>query len=343
MKKINGREYKVTSVNRKLCTIDDYVEDCGVIWIKDPERPVSDLYYHVITHASGLGEAIRRELYDDAAHQLGRLTIWLFSFVKKLQSEKEGTDCIFVTSTPLSEMIWNKYPNCCHTCFGREYALPVYKGGKVDEKKWDGKVVPCTCLLHLAEVERRSQRLSRYEKTIIKKKLREYAEKTKPVEASEFSLDKFQERFQEIFASNLFATSIESIAFHLLEEIGEVCEALSSLYTYKGEKYARHETHSRKIRDLEDEIADVFSWIFALANKLRDIFTLPDRYFKKIVPDAPLKFRFRRYLTLSQIIWETYGNREYGVLGCRDCKKLLCECPIYLVNSEERTKNLLQT
>lgn len=342
MKRIGGKQYKVTSINRKLCSIDDYVEDCGVIWIVDPERPVSDLYYHVVTHASALGEAIRRELYDDVVHQLGRLTIWLFSLVKKLQSEKEGIDRIFTMPTPLSEMIWNKYPNCCHACFGREYSLPLHRGEKVQEKKWTGDIVPCTCLLHLAEVERRSQRLSLYEKRLIKDKIREYAKKNKPVEASELSLDKFQERFQQIFAPNLFATSIESIAFHLLEEIGEVSEALSSLYTYKKDKYARYKNYLRKRRDLENEIADVFSWIFALANKLRDIFSLPDRYFKKIVPDAPLKFRFRRYLTLSQIIWETYGNKEHGVLGCRDCKKLVCGCPIYLVNSEEKVNSLLQ-
>jgi NTP pyrophosphatase (non-canonical NTP hydrolase) len=340
MKTIDGRQYRVTAENRGLCSIDDYVEDCGVIWVKDPERPVSDLYYHVISHASKLGEAIRRELYDDARHQLGRLAIWLFSLVKKLRSDKQGGDAIFTVSTTLSEIIWTKYPNCCPVCFGREYALPVIRGEQKEE--WHGNVMPCTCLLHLADMETRSEKWSAREKQAIRQKLHEYAHRTKPQNDSEFSLNVFQERFKNIFASNLFATSIESIAFHLLEEIGEVCEALSFLYTFETEQEATNEAYVQRMVDLQGEIADVFSWVFALANKLRDVFSLPDRYFVRMFPDAPVHPQFGSYVTLSQIIWETYGNKAHGVLGCRDCNKLVCGCNIHLVTNEQSVKKLLK-
>jgi len=340
VREIDGKQYRVDSGNHGTASVDDYVEDCGVIWVKDLERPVSDLSYHVISHASKLGEAIRQELYDDARHQLGRLTIWLFSLCKRLQSDKSGADAIFSLSTPLSEIIWSKYPACCPVCFGREYVLPVARGEQPEE--WQGDIMPCSCLLHLADVEGRSQKLSREEKRLIQQELRKYAERTKPDTSAEFGLDAFQERSNKVFAPNLFAISIESTAFHLLEEIGEVCEALSSLYTFDQEEQGNFKrAYAQKKLDLEDEIADVFSWIFALANKLRDIFSLPDRYFKAMFPDAPVQPSFGPYLTLSQVIWETYGNKAHNVLGCRDCNKLVCECNIYLATTESSVQEVL--
>ena len=76
MKELGEIQHKVNRDNRGSCNIDFYAHDCGIIWSKDKERPVFDLYYHVIEHASKLGEALRRELYDIAIHELGRTTIW---------------------------------------------------------------------------------------------------------------------------------------------------------------------------------------------------------------------------------------------------------------------------
>lgn len=218
-KKIEGREYKVTENNIGSCIIDDFVQDCGTIWTKDLERPVFDLYYHLVLHASKLGEALRRQMYDDAIHELGRTTIWLLSFINKIQNVTREEDGIFSISKPLSQIIWEKYPNCCPVCFGEKIIIPEPKCDKNDD--WKGTLVPCQCLRRLSHVETRDQKLSESEKKSIKKKLIQYAQKNKPTDPNAFSLNWFQDMFEKIYAANIFTFNIEAIGFHLLEEIGE--------------------------------------------------------------------------------------------------------------------------
>ncbi|MHA1381397.1 MAG: hypothetical protein ACTSRG_23770 [Candidatus Helarchaeota archaeon] len=168
--------------------------------------------------------------------------------------------------------------------------------------------------------------------------LREYALKHKKEEIN-YSLNYFQEMYNDIYSANLFVTDIEDIGFHLLEEIGEIAEALTKLYTYKDETDASEKTRTRKIEELENEIADTCSWIFTLSNKLREIFQLPDRtwkeIYKEILEQPPVYMNFKEYFTLSNIIWSTYGNQK-GIIGCRDCKEIVCECDIYLIYDEEK-------
>ncbi len=103
----------VTKDNYKKCSIDAWVEDTGKVWHWDEDRSVFDLYYHVVMHASNLGEALRREVYDEAAGHLGQTTIWLLSFVNKLKTSTKGFDRIFHIDKNLSEILWSKYPYAC--------------------------------------------------------------------------------------------------------------------------------------------------------------------------------------------------------------------------------------
>lgn len=336
---IDGREYKVTKSTRHICSIDDYVHDCGVIWPKDPERPVFDIYYHVILHASKLGEALRRELYDDAIHEIGRTAMWLFSLVNKLQTTKTGVDRIFLVSKTLSEVIWSKYPNCCPACFGRRIVLQSKKEENLTG--WGGKLTPCSCFGRPADVESRNQKLSTEEKMLIREELRKYAKRHKPSDATMLNLNRFQTMFAKIFEANIYLTSIENIGFHLLEEVGEIAEALCGIYTYKSSKEVNSLTRLRKLSELENEIADAFSWLFALAVKLKDIFALPERTYKKIHPGSQGVPRFRKLADFHNILWDTYGNEECKVLGCRDEDKIVCKCPIHLTYNEESLKKLL--
>jgi NTP pyrophosphatase (non-canonical NTP hydrolase) len=320
------------------CSIDDYVADCHTIWTKDRERPVFDIYYRVTLHGSKLGEALRLELYDDAVHELGRVTIWLLSLVSKLGNVDESPDSVFGLKTALSEIIWNKYPNCCPVCF--EYSYIV----KEERDKWKGELVKCVCMARPRDVEDRSKKSSPETKKANMAILRKYAQEYKPVNGSEYSLDTLQDMFGNIYSANIFATSIESIGFHLLEEIGEIAEALASLYTYRTEDEVNAATRDERILDLENEIADTFSWIFTLSNKLRDVFRLADRTAKKLkLPEkfpAAVELNFGRLFTLSKMIWYmgNYGNEKHDLLGCRDCNELVCKCPIYLIYDRDRVK-----
>ena len=166
MKKIGNREFYVTVENKHTCDIDYYVHDCGVIWSKNPERPVFDIYFHIIEHACKLGEALRRELYDMAVSELGRTAMWLFGFINKLKNSTKGNDKLFTSKRELYEMLLNKFPNCCPTCFRNEIAIPIKNGIKNESwlDIWKGEIRPCTCLLRPLDVEIRNQKSKKEDK-----------------------------------------------------------------------------------------------------------------------------------------------------------------------------------
>lgn len=283
-----------------------------------------------------------------AIHELGRTTMWLFSFVNKLKYSTKGNDKLFSLQRDIYEILLNKYPNCCPACFGVDIALPI-KNGVKDKSwldSWKGEIQPCSCLVRLSEVEVRNQQLEIEDKIYIKKKLREYANKHIYSKRKNFSLSYFQDMYKKVFDSNIFVTSIESIGFHLLEEIGEIAESLSRIYTYENKKKVNAEFHEVKLMNLENEIADAFSWIFALSNKLKDTFSLADRTIKKLAPtlDRVITVNFEKYALLNEIIWDTYGNNEIGVLGCQDeHMNPICKCPIYLIYDNEKLAEHVST
>jgi len=341
MKIVKGKEYFVDDQSYKTCSIDQYVHDAALIWTKDVQRPVFDVWCHVLDHASKLGEALRRELYDDAGHEVGRVAVWLISFVAKLQDEsKKGHDRLFNITTPLSEMIWNKYPNCCHTCYGHHIVLPRHRGKSVPD--WAGELQRCDCMLRLADVEARSEKLTDEQKEWIRTERREYARQTMPTDRAVFSLDGLEEMFYGIFQPAIFALSVESIGFHFLEEIGEISQAMTGLYSFKDKYEAKQELYEARKLDLEGEIADAFSWLFAVSNKLREIFQLADRAWDRLYPDhrVPAQPRYGEAMWVSERIWAEYQASE-GVFGCRDCHRPKCECDIYLVTSPPRRKSML--
>jgi NTP pyrophosphatase (non-canonical NTP hydrolase) len=332
--------YEVTAKNRASCRLDNYARDCGRIWKKDAERPVFDLYYHVALHTSKIGESLRREQYDDALHELAETTIWLLSLVNKLNTVSEGPDRIFRLRTPVSQIIWNKFPNCCPVCFSRLMSEP----GKSRANGWLGKMHKCDCLLRLSEVEVRNQipGPSPEVKKEIKKKLRAYADEYRPQSERRLGLKAFEQRFEQIFDASIFVMSIETIGFHLFEEIGEIADALMSVYTYR-EDELKPALRAEKIHELENEIADAFSWIFSISIKLRSIYTLPDRTFKRLTGGGAriLSLSFEDHMWLYQIIWDDYGDPRLKQLRCRDCGKSVCDCDIRLAYNHHREVGIL--
>lgn len=330
-------QHRVKANQIGSCSIDDWVADCNVIWPMDADRPVFDVYYRVILHGSKLGESLRRELYDETVHELGRMTIWLLSLVSKLRKVDKGIDAVARLTTPLSEMIWNKYPNCCPVCFEHRYI------GK--KEKWQGEAVKCDCMARPKDAENRGQRTEPETEKANMAALRAYAREHKPTDGSKHGMDALEGMFGTIYSANISVTSIESIGFHLLEEVGEIAEALANLYTYRAENEINPQTVDERKLDLENEIADTFSWIFSLSKKLQDVFALADRTYEKLEElrkptggpvSSKVEVKFGEFFTLSKMIWylAKYGNAEVGMFGCRDCRSTVCKCPIFLMYNE---------
>ena len=92
---------------------------------------------------------------------------------------------------------------------------------------------------------------------------------------------------------------------------------------------------------LEDELADVSSWLFALVEKLdtvRQTANEYDRWRFRTTDD----FRKKR-ITLSQIIWQRYGSDDLKSFLCPHCHTTAgtCECRIILVPADRSVQDVL--
>lgn len=336
---VSGR--KVHQGNYRKCSIDDYVHDAGLIWPADKKRSVFDLWCYVLNHAAKLGEAIRREEYAEAGHEVGRVAVWLFSFIARLQAPtKKAVDSLFFVSTPLSEIIWNKYPNCCPVCYESRVVIPQLKGKDVED--WNGSLRTCRCMLRLEAVERRKEKkIGETEREVIRRRRREYAERVRPKGSKAFSLDDLENMYFNIFQPAITALTPESIGFHFLEEVGEVSEALTLLYTFREKEEATRELYELRKLEVENEIADVFSWLFAVSSKLRLIYEKFDRSPKRLYPGLKVSLpRYAPQMRVSKRIWAEYATRQGG-FGCRRCGLLTCICRIFLATKKEDRDVLL--
>lgn len=314
---------KITRDSIGTLPLDDFVEAvAGIYAEKDIKRSIWDVWLHTVHHAASIGEEARKykpgkKLYEEIAD----FSMWLFTFVGKLRGplgslvEYQGeAESAIRTEVAFSDLIWNKYPGMCPVCFGRrlDQGIPLS----------DAQLVKaCDCLLH--PVENRDPKRTRPHID----QLRLYADqcrqghKPKPVDA-------WQEMFDKIFKANLRHLSLISIAFHLLEEVGEVSDAMVRMYTYTEQTFQSGEPTWQQY-SLENEIADVCSWLFTLTNHLRAV---PD-----IVKEYEI-FLYQREVSrkeeikLSSIIWGRYGDDKLERLHCPHCgAPEKCTCKIVLV------------
>ena len=144
------------------------------------------------------------------------------------------------------------------------------------------------------------------------------------------SIDEWQENFRKLYLANLMHTSLVDIAFHLLEEVGEVSDAMVRMYTYTGDLDSMPKLNQVW---LEEEIADVFSWLLTLVNSLQ---IMPDiaKGFLEYLDVNKLKFSDEKIM-LSKIIWHRYGSDDNQAFWCPICKKLKCKCEIILIGENK--------
>lgn len=314
-----------------ILSVDDYVAIVKDVWrVIHPRRTVSDYALHVLDHASKLGEAIRRDDADLILREIAETANWLFGFVGKLNDHKTGWESRLNIQTEFSRMIWNKYPRLCPHCFQRVY---ISNGGKKGARN-----IACDtgekckhCLADYPKVEERSteqtsqgRRKNDQLKQSFKNELRNYAQET--LENIPKSLREMEAMFHTIYESNTALTTLESIGFHLLEEAGEMGRAVIDIYTDKIKDIAVKE----KLHSLCDEVAEVFSWLCSLTQKVRGQAETFDKYQDRLVsyvlPSPRARQRLADYVGLEEILWVTYRNRETKQYQCRYCGSSPCNC-----------------
>lgn len=308
--------------------LDNFIDVIARIYHdKDAKRSISDVWMHANHHASAIGEELRkgnsgRELLTEIAD----FVIWLFTAMNKFRGEigvanspESDQESLIRIAHGYSDLLWNKYPGMCPVCYWRRT-----KGDRSREKK-PGFSEPCDCLLH--DVEARNQTQKRH----YTKALRAFSKdqrRNKPQ-----GIDQWQDMFGRIFAANLRHLTLTNIAFHLLEEIGEVSDAIVRMYTYSEQDFVLGEPSWRQVW-LEDELADVSSLLFALVEKL-EMVRKTDRW------RFGIGFRDNR-ITLSQIIWKRYGSDDLKDFICPHCpaQQRVCTCPLIIVPADRSVQDV---
>lgn len=257
------------------------------------KREITEMWLPVVQYGSKIAEDIRKAEYGAVHEHLVHTFAWFCAMIARCKYFKEFTHPFYRIDENLSDIIGFKYPNKCGYCASN----------------------PCVCAkqrIALEGVEDKSLQESKL------KRARKQFKDTYP----NWTLQNWVDMFAEIYSNLIYSMSIESIGFHLMEEIGEVARALRGLSEYEGSLDVqlnpayKSDLESKK-SSFTSELADVFSWSVAVYLKLRLI-------------EIGLGIKPKQEFSgLSEDIWALYGVPEEDRLFCAKCKKNPCECVFY--------------
>jgi len=330
----------VNEANRRTASLEMYQSDVLEVWPANmTQRPALYVWLHVVRHASAACEGVRKNEWNVILDELGALVLWWLAFIGKLNglATSRGDDVIFALPFTASQVIWNKYPHVCPVEFGL-YVIR-HKTASLDEI-WEATTnMECSCLARKKEVEKRSSD----EKLYARERLYAFARafpRWKPK-----SMSSFEGMLTSIFSGSIYVLTPQEIAFHLMEEVGEVSRALANLEvsqalirkgkakvsTFEQERY-------HGVLGLCEELADVFSWTIGLILKVRLLLSSFDEYFEAVPgTEAGMLANIRALLgrdadkiNICDIIWRKYGIG--GRLRCAICGERPCKC--YAENQE---------
>jgi NTP pyrophosphatase (non-canonical NTP hydrolase) len=313
--------------------LDEFVAAIRRIYSEpDSKRSIWDVWLHTNHHAAAIGEQVRRGTAGrELLTEIADFAMWLFTTVHKLQGEigvrnspaetPQGT--LIRVAHGYSDLLWNRYPGLCPVCYWRRT-----EGDRAREES-PAFSNACDCLLYDVETRDQSQR-RRHAKA-----LRGFSHDKR--DRKPRGVDEWQDMFAKVFAANLRHLSLTDIAFHLLEEVGEVSDAMVRMYTYL-EEIAPGEPSWRQIW-LEDELADVSSWLFTLVEKLDCVRQTADEHDRWVFGTNVVE---RRHIPLSRIIWKRYGSNELEDFMCPHPPPQLrvCTCPILIVPYDREVKEV---
>ena len=206
--------------------LDQFVTVVAKVYsAQDEKRSIWDVWCHTIHHAAAIAEEVRKS--PDGRKLLGEIadfSLWLFAIVEKLHGEigKPKTindppqESIIRIKNTCSDLLWNKYPGICPGCFVRR--TEKRRGCNVDF------LDPCDCLLYEVKNLDQSEKRNR---TRGLRALGNDNHTSKPK-----GIDEWQKTFARIFRANIRHLALRDMALHLLEEIGEMSDAMIRIYTY---------------------------------------------------------------------------------------------------------------
>lgn len=321
---------------RAEASLDDYFRDFGRIWVRDRrERTAFDLWAHVSYHCCRVVDASRVAWRAGVVDDLADTTAWLFSFIAQLQGSAHPADAQFRIRRTPSEMILRRFPLACPRCVDAALADAADLKGRRERLSNEplcsrrgyggllasgGHVQPCVCHERCAaaltpDEEKRRAMLLRPGRLAFGRAVR-------AADMTTSRMCDLEKLFSELYGHAQASVSLERVSHRLLEASARVAEALTDCYTYDDVHVPYSpRLYRARLGALEDRIADVFSWLFAMALKLRDIV------------EVPVHVRNREPIcesALAEFIWLKYGRTRRGVLVdhllCPGCEFAPCRC-----------------
>lgn len=289
---------ELTFEKKNIYSLDDwYAEFARIQGITNNQRTPSDIWLLLMEDASKVAESIRKQKYADTLEPLAHVFNWTCSIAWRFTRDDMREAKITI---PLSSIIWNKYPNHCPYC------------GKPS----------CICPVNVEYLEKMTDE----EK---KKRARDMAEFLSTEQARIYqippTLDGFTDMFNSIFSGAHYVKHIEDIAFHFLEEVGEVSSCLRDLRDMHEKKELQKVDEYRK--NLEDEIADIFSWTTSILLKLNYILGAGKKFDEIYHHNKnPKDVEQTVNLLLSDITWRAFQTPDGKKLWCPTCRGETCGC-----------------
>ncbi len=354
----------ITRDRKDDASIDEYADDIQEIWKKDRSRPVLFQWLQVVAHASVLAEEVRKEAWDRVVLETAEVFVWWLSFVKRISEEPKepnDPDAIYYLPTTASDIVWFKFPNLCPVCFG----FQLIEGREFNESARDFSDLeladsdliaaydainrqPCKCMSRKKSIEARSGEF----KLFVKEQLNKLGKLPAIRAKKPATLKSLEATIQEIYAPSVFVLTMHEVAFHLLEEIGEVSEALVRLTSQPtpedlsaADKERFLIEHLQRLKNLREELGDVFSWLIAMRSKTHDVLYKAVKYVKQFPASGPVmnsaKSIVEEFLkpteSIVELIWQIYSREGHPHLFCEECEQRPCNpaSPVHKDDSGE--------
>ena len=235
--------------------IDAFVQAITTIYAHhDRKRSIWDCWFHAQHHAAGVAEHVRKGILDGPLFdELADFAMWVFTMVSKRGAplgqpqdwEVRQEEALVRVSKPLSGLLWTKFPGACPWCATRSTITQAHY------------VRPCICQDDSGVTAHPSRKVL---DTVWVDYATAHGHHTPP------TIDAWQTLFGTVYSQRLERLDPRSLALHLLEEVGEVSDAIVRTYSYiEGELKAGAPNH-REAR-LGGAVSDVVSLLFGVASR----------------------------------------------------------------------------
>jgi len=299
----------ITDENFGTASLVQWEHELGFIYSsRNAARDPGNMWLRAVSDSSKVGEAIRKGEYIDVMKYLTHTFAWILTTTHKLTEYKYddvpallGIDHRALTST--WDCLVEKYPGICPYCAVK---------------------VGCQCGVIREEMENETKAERRLRLAQNRQNVRRTAEMNDELDKSVIGITKM---FDRIYGHTHYGVDMDKIAFHMLEEVGEVAWCLTSLR----EGTRTNDDSAPLSVQLAEEIADTVAWSFAIIGKIRNLYTRARKLemLKDLDPGSATdktEAVGEEYGLLPRWLWTTFDGPKAGYLRCPGCHRRPCSC-----------------